>query len=59
MSLENPLWDMSEAALVQLFHAHAVRNGARLRWKFWQDATPEMLAAFDDIANREVVIEGF
>jgi hypothetical protein len=43
---------------MQLFHANAIRNGARLKWKFWPEASAEIVDEFEQLANREVIIEG-
>ena len=43
---------------LQLFHAEASRNGARLRWVNWPEASQESIDEFERIAAQEVELEG-
>jgi hypothetical protein len=52
------IWDVSASAVLQLFHAEATRKGARLRWVNWPEASQEIIDQFEELANREVILEG-
>jgi hypothetical protein len=43
---------------MQFFHAEAVRKGARLRWANWPEPSQEIIDQFEELANREVILEG-
>lgn len=43
---------------MQLFHAESIRNGARLRWVNWPEASQEIIEEFDRLAGREIELEG-
>ena len=55
---EDPIWGLSASAILQLFHAEASRNGARLRWVNWPEASQESIQKFERIAAQGVELEG-
>jgi len=58
VGVEDPLWELSACCVMQFFHAEAIRKGARLRWVNWPPASQEIISRFEELANREVMLEG-
>lgn len=48
------LYETCISEVLQLIHADAIRNGARLQWKHYFDPSKEIIEEFESLTSKEL-----